>query len=105
VVVVASSRFINNQFIQMFPENSVFFQNIIDSLTIGDKLIGIRSRKATSRELDFGTIDEKEIASIKSTHRFLGTFGVPILMIVFGLSRFWVQRNRKQQFNAQTNGS
>jgi len=96
-VVISSTRFINNQFIQQFRENVIFFQNIVDSLTIGDKLIGIRSREVTIRELDYGTRDEQKITSIRATHRVLGTFGVPVIAIVFGFSRFWFNKKRKQQ--------
>ncbi|MBN1354778.1 GldG family protein [bacterium] len=101
-ILISNTRFINNQFSQIFPENAIFMQNIIDSLTIGDKLIGIRSRQVTSRSLDYGTTDEKRKESIKSTHRFLGTFAVPILVIVFGLSRFWVRKNRKLKMRDQS---
>ena len=99
IMVIANTRFVTNQFSRMFPENTLFFQNIVDSLTIGDQLIGIRSRGVTSRELDYGSTDEKKIESIKTTHRVFGTFGVPLLIIIFGLFRFSLRVQRKKNLN------
>ncbi len=94
-VVIANSLFPNNQFVQMFPENMVFFINIADTLTIGDQLIGIRSRVVTERPLIYDTDDEKEIESTKSFHRFMGTFLAPIVVVAIGFIRFSLRRKRK----------
>ncbi len=101
MIIISNTRFINNQFSQMFPENTIFIQNILDSLVIGDKLIGIRSRSVTARDLDFHTTDEQKIESIKKMHRFFGTFGIPILLVVFGLIRLTLKRKRKARLAQQ----
>ncbi len=97
-IVVASTRFVNNQFLQMHPENIIFFQNIIDSMAMGDALIGIRSRRVTHRPLDFGTTDEKEIEAAKTRHRIMGIAFVPSFLIAFGLVRSYVKRRKKKLF-------
>jgi ABC-2 type transport system permease protein len=96
-IVIASTRFVNNQFLSMHPENIIFFQNIIDSMAIGDALIGIRSRVVTHRPLDFGTTDEKEIEAAKTRHRIMGIAFIPIFIVLFGLIRSTIAKRRKRQ--------
>jgi ABC-2 type transport system permease protein len=96
-LVIASTRFVNNQFLSMHGENMIFFQNIIDSMALGDYLIGIRSRIVSHRPLDFGTTDENDIESIKTTHRILGIALMPFTIIMFGLIRMMI-RNRKKAY-------
>ncbi len=100
IAVVASTRFITNQFVQMFPDNMVFFQNLIDSYLIGDQLIGIRSRAVTDRPLSFGEpgekIEEAQQEKLKSFHRVAGTFGMSIVLIIFGIVRLAIRRNQKR---------
>jgi ABC-2 type transport system permease protein len=102
LIFIPNTRFINNQFGQMFPENIIFMQNLIDSFVIGDKLIGIRSRAATSRDLDYRTTDEQQIESKKSAHRMIGTFSVPVVIVLFGLSRISLRRKHKAQLATQS---
>jgi gliding-associated putative ABC transporter substrate-binding component GldG len=88
IVVVGNSRFIETDFMRQYPENQIFFLNVIDWLTLGDSLIGIRSRAVTTRPL-------KEIGEqAKSVTRFASTFGVPLLLIIWGLLRRHMRRNR-----------
>lgn len=94
-LVLASTRFVNNQFLSMHGENMIFFQNIIDSMALGNHLIGIRSRIVSHRPLDFGTTDENEIESIKKQHRVMGIALMPFTIIVIGLIRMLI-RNRKK---------
>jgi len=94
-MVIASTRFINNQFISQNPSNIMFIQNCIDSLAIGNDLIGIRSRVVTDRPLSYGTSDEKTIESKKTYHRLMGTILIPVLLIVFGLLRSGIRKKNK----------
>ena len=69
--------------------------NVVDWLTLGESLIGIRSRTVTSRPL-------KEIGEgAKATIRFLCTFGIPIILIIWGLLRRYARRPRRQ-FSGRT---
>jgi ABC-type uncharacterized transport system involved in gliding motility auxiliary subunit len=81
MIVISSSRFIQSDYLSQYPENGVLFLNAVDWLTLGESLIGIRSRVVTARPL-------KEMNEhTKSTVRFAATFGIPILLIVVGLVR------------------
>lgn len=88
IVVVGSAAGFLDDMIGQFPTNSVFLENAVDWLTLGDDLIEIRSRGATDRPL-------REISEHwKSVARFLVVFGVPLLVIFFGLFRYVRLRDR-----------
>jgi ABC-2 type transport system permease protein len=92
ILVVGDAHFINDRFVQQFPENKTFFLNAVDHLTMGDRLIGIRSRPVMERPL-------KEISEHqKALDRFLGTYAVPILVAVFGLVRLHLRKQQKKVF-------
>ncbi|MCA9728678.1 MAG: Gldg family protein [Candidatus Eisenbacteria bacterium] len=78
MLVVGDSNFLTDQFLRMFPDNSLFVQNALDWMTLGEDLIAIRSRGATARPL-------KEIsAGARDGIRWINTLGIPILVILFG---------------------
>jgi ABC-2 type transport system permease protein len=89
IMIVGNSRFIQSDFMGQYPENRTFFLNAVDWLTLGDSLIGIRSRMVTARPLK--EIGEKAKASV----RFASTFGIPILLIVWGLIRRYARSARR----------
>jgi hypothetical protein len=90
IVVVGSSSFAYSNFIAMFPGNQEFLMNTIDWMTLGDRLIAIRSRGATDRPLGIAS------AGGKAAFKYLNTFGVALLVGVFGVIRFSVIRRRRQ---------
>ncbi|MCK4304254.1 MAG: GldG family protein [Candidatus Eisenbacteria sp.] len=86
VLVIGNAQFVTDQFLAQFAENRVFLQNAVDWLTLGDQLISIRSRGATSRPL-------KQISdAAKSTVKLIGILGAPLLVIAFGLIRLTIRR-------------
>jgi gliding-associated putative ABC transporter substrate-binding component GldG len=89
VVVVGSANGFLDDMIGQFPANRILFQNAVDWLTLGDDLIAIRSRAAADRPLREFSEKGKALA------RFLAVFGVPILVVLFGLVRFVRLRNRR----------
>ncbi|MGA1842024.1 MAG: GldG family protein [bacterium] len=89
IVVVGNSRFIQDDFLGRFPENAAFFLNIVDWLTMGDALIGIRTREKTERPLP-ELSDEK-----KALIRYINIFGVSVLVILFGLIKFILRRRKR----------
>jgi gliding-associated putative ABC transporter substrate-binding component GldG len=91
IVVVGNSRFITNDVLGQFDDNQVFFLNLIDWLTLGEQLIGIRSRGATDRPLRETTEYQKTL--VKS----LNMFGVPLVVVLFGIVRFYVKRRNKKR--------
>jgi gliding-associated putative ABC transporter substrate-binding component GldG len=89
MVVVGTSRFVEDSQLQRFPENGVFFLNTVDWLTLGEDLISIRSRGATDRPLK--SLSEKE----RTTVKMLNTYGIGILIALFGLGRFYIRHRKK----------
>lgn len=90
IVVVGNSRFITNDIITQFDDNQVFFLNLIDWLTLGEQLIGIRSRGATDRPLRETTEYQKTVV------KAFNMFGVPLAVVLFGVVRFYVRRRNKK---------
>lgn len=86
ILVVGNAQFATDTFLGQFPENTIFLQNAIDAMTLGDRLISIRSRGATDRPLT--PISD----GAKSTLKLIGILGTPLLVIAFGLVRFTLRR-------------
>ncbi len=84
-----SNNFMGNNFIRQFSFNAIFFLNAIDWLTLGEDLIGIRSRVVIDRPLKELSEPEKRLV------RYLGIGGMPLLVIGFGLIRFLLRRREK----------
>ena len=86
IVVVGTAQFLT----QLRPDGVNFFLNTVDWLTLGDALIGIRSHAITDRPL-------REVSEIeKNFIRYLCTIGIPLLVVVFGLVRYFLKRRAKQ---------
>lgn len=90
MVVVGNSRFITNDIISQFEDNQVFFLNLIDWLTLGEQLIGIRSRGATDRPLSETT------EYMKTLFKSINMFGIPLAVALFGMARFYLRRRKKR---------
>lgn len=90
IIVIGNSRFIEDGFVREFPENRVFFLNVVDWLTIGNKLIGIRSRNVTFRPIK--SIGEKSKSAIK----YASTLGVPGILVAWGLARNRIREIRSR---------
>ncbi|MFN0150967.1 MAG: GldG family protein [bacterium] len=90
VVLVGSSYVIDDNMLAQYPENGAFLLNMVDWLTLGDELIGIRSREVTDRPL-------REVSdSARTAVRVAGIFGTPLAVIAFGLIRFLARRRAKR---------
>ncbi len=88
VIVVGDSDFINQNFLNYSPANMIFFQNLVDSLSLDTDLINIRSQGVTDRPI-------KELSnSERSLIKYLNIFGVTVVVIVFGMVRYYVRRKR-----------
>lgn len=86
IVVVGTAQFLT----QLRPDGVNFFLNTVDWLTLGDALIGIRSHAITDRPL-------REVSEIeKNFIRYLCTIGMPLLVVIFGLVRYFLKRRAKQ---------
>jgi gliding-associated putative ABC transporter substrate-binding component GldG len=86
ILVVGNSHFATNNFVSQFHENMVFLLNAVDWMTLGDKLIGIRSHTVTDRPL-------KELSpGGRNAVKWLCTFGMAGLVAAAGVVRFWWRR-------------
>ncbi|MFV1950960.1 MAG: GldG family protein, partial [Nitrospinota bacterium] len=93
ILVIGNSGFIADEFIRQSSGNFTFFMNSIDWLTVGDELIGIRSRRVTDRPL-------KEISEHKKAYiKFVDIFGMSAVLICIGLIRFYLRK--RDRFNIQ----
>lgn len=94
IVVIGTSRFIEDGFFNRFKGNELFFLNIVDWLNIGEDLISIRSRTVTERPLEELTESEK------NTVKYFNTFGVSILVIILGLVKFILRKRSRRAYEA-----
>jgi len=88
IIVVGDSDFASDRFLRQYPDNLVFFQNLVDSLSLDEDLINIRSKGVSGRPI-------KELSETqKATARYLNVFGVTILVVVFGMARYFMRRRK-----------
>lgn len=86
LVLVGDGDFIKDGFLRNYPDNLLFFQNVIDGLSLGEDLISIRSKGVTERPI-------KEISeSAKAAVRYSNIFGLTAAVILFGLARYYFRK-------------
>lgn len=89
IVLVGDGDFMQDKFVGRFEDNGVFFENVVDYLSLGEELIEIRSRGVSDRSL-------KELSnSSKVAIKFLNILGVTALVILFGVFRFYSRRRKR----------
>lgn len=88
ILVAGNSRMITNSYYQS-DENGAFFLNCVDWFTMGEDLIGIRSREKTDYPL------KPTEPHQRATIRYLNIFGVSVILILFGLTKVYINRKRK----------
>ncbi len=84
---------------QQSPTNMTFLLNAVDWMSLGDELIGVRSRQAIDRPL-------KEIG--EGTKRFIRILGiglVPLIVVVVGLARWFAAARMKKLAEARIGGA
>lgn len=89
LIVVGDSDFINDNFLLQSPDNLVFFQNLVDILSMDEDLINIRSKGVSDRPIKELT-DGQKIAI-----RYINVFGTTIIIILFGLIRYYIRRRSR----------
>jgi ABC-type uncharacterized transport system involved in gliding motility auxiliary subunit len=89
LIVVGDSDFMTDGFAQRNPDNLIFFQNLVDSLSLDEDLINIRSKGVTERPI-------KELSDgVKAAVRYGNIFGLTLIVVAFGLIRYFVRRRSK----------
>ena len=89
VLLVGNSRFITDRFINLYGQNLLFVMNAIDFLTLDESLISIRSKAAFDFPLKDLDIRDRQIV------KFTGILLMPILVVFFGIGRFFIRRRKK----------
>lgn len=95
IFIAGSSRWLQDRFLQMFPANAELFENAVDSFSMGDQLIGIRSRDAASRPI--AILSDPARVVIKYANIAFGPIAVIAIGIVVFISR--KKRNRAIQLS------
>ncbi len=89
LIVVGDSDFTKNGFISNSADNLVFFQNLVDSLSLDEDLINIRSKGVTSRPI-------KELSeNAKIAIRYSNIFALTVVVILFGMFRYYIRRRSR----------
>ena len=89
LIVVGDSDFVKDNFLRNMPDNLIFFQNLVDSLSLDEDLINIRSKGISDRPI-------KELSdSSKAVARYLNIFGLTIVAVVFGMIRYYLRRRSR----------
>jgi ABC-type uncharacterized transport system involved in gliding motility auxiliary subunit len=89
IVVVGNGNFMRDNFINSSPDNLLFFQNLVDLASLQSDLINIRSKAITERPL-------KDVSeSTKNVIRYFNIFGLTIIVVSFGLFRYFSRKRNK----------
>lgn len=89
ILLVGDSDFATEKMVNSLPGAELFLLNAIDSFTLGDELIAIRSRGATSRPI-------RDLTEIERTIIEWGNLALaPIIIIAYGLIRRQLRVMRK----------
>lgn len=90
LIVVGDSDFIQENFLRQSPDNLTFFQNLVDSVSLDNALIEIRSKVVSSRPIK-ENLSDSTVAMI----RYLNVFGVTVVVVAFGVLRYFSRRKSK----------
>lgn len=89
VIVVGDSDFVTDRSLNQHPENLLFFQNIVDYVSIDEDLINIRSKGVTNRPI-------KDVNdATRQTIRYINIFGVTLAVICYGMLRYYIRRKKQ----------
>jgi ABC-type uncharacterized transport system involved in gliding motility auxiliary subunit len=89
IIIIGCAKMFNDDLMNG-PGNLGLFSNIVDGLTLGDRIIKLRSNAYTSRDL------KKLTDSQKILYRFLTIPLVPILLAIYAAARLILRRKEKQ---------
>ena len=94
VLFLSSVDMLKNDFVTnaeqlvAYRYNAEFFRNCIENFALDDRLMKIRRKNLTVREFKDGS-DDKAFTII-----FLNLIGLPFLVGIFGLARYWLRSSR-----------
>src|SRR3989339_502672 len=88
--VIGDGDFISDGFLRNSPDNLVFFQNLVDMLSLDGDLISIRSKTVSSRPIKEDLTD-----SSRAMIRYINVFGLTMVVVVFGMIRYYIRRKSR----------
>jgi len=91
VIVVSDSDFALDSFVGSSPDNLNLLLNLVDSVSLDDALIEIRSKAVTSRPINEDELDDAKRLSI----RYFNVFGITVLVLIFGVMRYYGRRKSR----------
>ena len=96
VVIVGDADWLSESTTQRFSNNVLLGLNLLDWLAQEDKLASVRSKVVSERNMVFSSDRHRNLV------QYTNIGGVPILLILIGLLRFW--RRRTKGFNGNWRG-
>ncbi len=88
VVLVGNSNFIRDDFLGGNRSGLVFFQNLVDSLSLDEDLITIRAKEITDRPL------QEPSETVQAIVKYFNIFFLAVVVVVFGMVRYYVRKRR-----------
>ncbi|MFA5318699.1 MAG: GldG family protein [Patescibacteria group bacterium] len=89
IIIVGDSNFTKDNFMNRYPDDATFMQNIVDSISLDGDLIKIRSKDVAERPLD--KIEDSE----KNSIRIFNIFGITVIVLAFGILRYYQRKKSK----------
>ena len=98
ILAIGNAKFASDQFLTNL--NQIFLLNAADYFGYGDKLIGIRSRGKTTAPLN------PRLSSVqKNAAYFLNLLAMPILIILYGISRLLLRKANRNAIRLKYAGA
>lgn len=88
LLTIGNSVFIQDSFVQQFQPNTIFFENAVDYMAMGNELIGIRSKGMMDRPIK--ELTPGKLALIK----YINILGAPLILVAIGLIVVFQKRRR-----------
>jgi len=99
ILVVGNGRFITDDNLKIGNSNAEFILNSLDWMTVGGKLIDIRSRGTADRPLN------RDASKLRFwTAGLAGPFLVPVGIILFGFARSLARKRAKRRYSETLSG-
>lgn len=89
-ILVSDSDFVSNDVLEQDPMPLVITLNMLDSLTLGDELISIRSKPITVAPIRALEPSQKRMAKI------IGIALMPVLITAYGVGRLMLRRKKER---------
>lgn len=88
--VVGTSRILQDQFLQQFPQDAALIANAVDIMAFGDQLVGIRSRGQLAYPIEEMTPMAEQIV------KYANMVGGVILVLTLAVFVFSIRRSRRK---------